>query len=363
MRSFNLLHLATILAGLIILTGLSSCKKDVEEIPTTTPTGYNVPAVYNFSNVNYTGQTARLNMLDEISAYMNTANQGAVLSAETLKNMYSNANNPFNDTALNTSGKQLKDKTYFEDQAYFDELFENLALVSESAGSEASNGIAGIENGRLLDENGIEIAQVITKQLMGAVFYYQAVETYLSNLPFDDNITVEEGSGTAQEHHADEAFGYFGVPIDFPANLNDLRYWGKYCDEVNAAITSNTPAMNGFLKLRAAISNKDNATRDIEITNIKKQWERVAAASAIIELKSAKSAFNNVNLSQMRHVLSEALGFIKAMRYNADKQITNAQINDALDALGTNFYTITLSDIDNCINTINDAYSFDLNEF
>lgn len=347
--------LLTLVLGSLLLVG---CKKDNPE-----PTGgYSVPTTYNFSNVSYSGQTTRLTMLDSIASYMKLGNSGIVLSATQLKNMYSNTGNPFGTDALDLSGKQLKNKTFSLDQQYFDDLFDSLAVASQSAGGTGSNGVAGIVGGRLFDRNGVEIAQVIKKQLMGAVFYYQAMETYLANLQSDDNITVVPGEGTLQEHHADEAFGYLGVPINFPTNTTDVRYWGEYCAEVDHAINSNSPLMSAFLKMRAAISNKNYTTRDQQITIIRQQWERVVAASAILELLEAKAAFGSDNV-QMRHVLSEAVGFINSLKYSSTKLISNTEITSALNSLGTNFYTITITQIDNAINTINAVYGFDLNAF
>lgn len=343
-------------------------KKDDGSCIFSTDPAYVVPTTYVFtdgsgaSTVNYSGQITRMTMLDSLSSYMSKGGTGTVLSATQLKNMYSNTGSPFGVAALDGSGKQLKDKTFIADQNYFDDLFDSLAVASQSAGGAASNGVAGVEGGRLFDKNGVELAQVIKKQLMGAIFYYQAMETYLANLPTDDNVTEVPGEGTAQAHHADEAFGYLGVPIDFPANTTNLHYWGGYCDEVNGAINSSTSLMNAFLKLRAAIVNKDNTTRDAQIQIVREQWERVVAASAILELTEAKEAFG-IDNPKMRHVLSEALGFINGLKYNGTKIISNAQIDAALTALGTNFHTITMVQINQTIDEINVAYGFDLNAF
>ncbi len=337
-----------------------SCKKNKTE--DVVNNSYTVPTTYNFSNVDYSGQTIRLTMLDSISSYMKKADKGELLDGNVLKAMYSNTGNPFGVALLDESGKQLKNKTFSLDQSYFDDLFDSLAVLSQYGNQVASNGVVGVKNGRLFNENGVEIAQVIKKQLMGAVFYYQAVETYLSNLSSDDNTTVTNGEGTAMEHHADEAFGYFGVPVDFPSNLSGLKYWGGYSDEVNSVMNSNTVMMNAFLKLRAAISNKDYSTRDAQITILKENWEKIVAASAILELTEAKEAFGSDEV-KMLHVLSEAIGFINSLKYSSNKKISNSEITAAVDALGINLYDITLTKINNAIGIINAVYGFDLNAF
>ena len=65
--------------------------------------------------------------------------------------------------------------------------------------------------------NGYDYAQLISKFIMGAVFYNQVVDGYL-----DENLSAEkkpndqpysEGAAyTGKEHSWDEAFGYFGTP-------------------------------------------------------------------------------------------------------------------------------------------------------
>jgi hypothetical protein len=356
-----------LLLGAIMITAASCKKEETPEPVPIPPSGYAVPTTYNFSNVSYSGQTARILMLDSLSSYMKKANNGALLDAIVMKNMYSNTGNPFNNATLDNSGKQLKNKTYSADQTYFDSLFDSVAVTSQSATNVGSNGVAGVVTSNdgtkkyLFNRNGIQYDQLIKKHLMGAVFYYQAVETYLANIPTNDNATVVTGEGTVMEHSCDEAFGYLGVPIDFPTNISGLKYWGSYTNQVNAAISSNSPLMNAFLKLRAAISNKDYTTRDVQIIVVREQWERVVAAAAILELTDAKDSFADDAIRNTK--LSEALGFIYSLKYNSNKKISQTQIDAAVTALGSNFYNISIANIDSVINTINSVYNFDLTKF
>ncbi len=356
-----------ILFSLLLGTAVS-CKKEKDEEPTPVPTGYSVPTTYSFTNVSYSCQSGRIIMLDSISNYMKRGNSGAVLDATVMKNMYANTGNPFGNAALDASGKQLKDKTYIPDQAYFDNLFDSLAALSLSGTNTGSNGVAGIVTSSadpskkyLLNRNGLAYDQLIKKHLMGAVFYYQAVEIYLANLATNDNNTVIAGEGSVMEHSADEAFGYLGVPIDFPATTTSVKYWGSYIEEVNAAVNSSAPLMSAFLKLKAAISNKDYTTRDAQIIVVREQWERVVAASAVLELTDARDNFANDAVRNVK--LSEAIGFISSLKYNSNKKITQTQIDAALNALGSNLYTISVANIDSAISTINSVYSFNLGLF
>lgn len=343
-----------------------SCKKDEAPQPSSGgggTGGYTVLTTYAYSKVNYSGQTFRIMMLDEIGNYIKTGNTiGVTLDAQIMKDMYANVNNRFTDTTLNNSGKALRNKTYASDQTLFDAYFDSVAINSQSV-TAGSNGVAGVVTSTtdgtkkyLQNERGFEFAQIIKKGLQGAVFYYQAINTYLDNLAFDDNTTVN-ADGTAMEHHFDEAFGYFGVPIDFPTNLTGLKYWGAYCDEVNPALGTNTKMMNAFLKARAAISNKDYTTRDAQVTIIKSEWEKIVAASAILELNEAKAFITDDALRN--HYLSEAIGFIMSLKYNTNRKISDTQIQQALDYIGTNLYNVSTTNIDNARNLISSIYGLD----
>lgn len=66
--------------------------------------------------------------------------------------------------------------------------------------------------------NGYSYAQLISKFIMGAAFYNQAVDNYLDeNLSADKKPNDEPYSKgaayTGKEHSWDEAFGYFGTPV------------------------------------------------------------------------------------------------------------------------------------------------------
>lgn len=351
---------STLLLGAAILT-LSACEK---ETPEPKPNGYDVPATYNFTNVSYTGQKQRLAMLDELSTYMKTGNTiGTVLDAQKMKDMYANSGNPFSDSALNASGKQLRNKTYAPDQALFDAYFDSLALASQSS-VPGSNGVAGVvtstgDPGKkyLFDKNGIEYNQLITKSLMGAVFYYQATSYYLENIASADNNTVTDGQGTNMEHHWDEAFGYFGVPVDFPSNVTGIKYWGSYSNQRDAVIGSNAAMMNAFLKGRAAISNKDYTVRDHVKAAIRTEWEEICAASAIHYINAAKTHLTDDALRN--HELSECLGFVHSLKYNVARKITDAQLGQVLNYIGTNLYNVTPANLDSAKNLLSSVYGLD----
>lgn len=348
------------LAAIAASVMFTSCSEDGDD-----QLSYNVPTTYNFQNVNYSGQSTRIAMLDALGNYIKTGNTGAALDAQVMKNMYANANAPFADAALNTSGKQLKDKTIAPAREAYEAYFDAIALASQSNGVAASSGQAGIlttadNKTYLVDANGVELGQVIQKGLMGAVFYYQAVDGYLTPAKIGagvDNTTVTPGEGTAMEHHWDEAFGYFGAPTDFPTNLNNLKYWANYSNQVNPAINSNKILMDAFIKGRAAISAKDMAGKEAAIATIRAEWERLVAASAIHELNAAKN--NIADQAKKSHYLSETIGFVMSLKYKTDRKLTDAQYNQVMASIGTNLYNTTGANIATAIDILSAAYGMD----
>lgn len=304
--------------------------------------GYTVPSTYNFENVSYTGQEERLAKMGEITTYLKTAHVSgaAALDAAKLKDMYAeNTGSHFSTTELNSSTKQLKNKTISTEQANFEAYLDAAATTSAATGMTASNGQAGIGSNNagsssyLFNENGIEWTQIIEKGLMGACFYYQGVAVYLGTGKMSaDNNAVTAGKGTAMEHHWDEAFGYFGVPKDFPTNTSGLLFWGKYCNKHEAVYPLNQVVMDAFLKGRAAISAKDLTTRDEQIAILQEQWELVVAATSIYYLNNAKENLGTDQFAAF-HQLSEGFAFIMSLKYGATSKITSAQVDDILTNL------------------------------
>jgi hypothetical protein len=341
--------------SLFAIVLLSSCKKDNNK--------YEIPTSYNFENVNYSGQINRLAMLTELANYAKTANalNAVQLDAVKMKNMFNNLNNPFADSTLNSSGKKLADKTVSSEALIFEQLMDSLAVVSAySSNGSPSQGNPGVMTNSsgtkayLVNANGVELAQLIEKGLMGSCFYYQATAVYLGEGKMNvDNITVTPELGTAMEHHWDEAFGYLGVPTDFPANKNGLLFWGKYLNDRESKIGQNATLMNAFLAGRAAISNDNLGERDVKITSIRRSWEQVCVATAISYLNIAIGAYG-VDDAEKHHAITEAYAFIYCLKWGGDATIPTTSADVILTTLGgstnllqLNFYNTSLSQLQN----------------
>ncbi len=296
---------------------------------------YEIPTTYSFENVDYSGQTARLDMLGELKSYLSSANTpGVILDTDRLKAMYENNATEAQWTGSYDESKQLRSKTFESEVPSFLALLSEIAAASASAvaGSEGQAGVVESLDGTkqyLLNANGIENTQLIEKGLMGACFYYQATQVYLGEGRMNvDNETVTLGKGTEMEHHWDEAFGYWGVPTDFPSNTADLRFWGHYTNSRNALLEINQPFMDAFLAGRAAISNDDQTNRDQAIADVRTHWEQAVAGTAIHYLNSGIEKFDDMALRA--HSLSEAIAFIYSLQFNPESTVSLSQVYELL---------------------------------
>ncbi|MEN7550634.1 DUF4856 domain-containing protein [Rapidithrix thailandica] len=356
MKKYRLSFLIRLLSvGLVVLTGCKDSDPEPEK-QLEVPTSY----VFNregTTTVSYTGQIDRLDMLTELKAYINKGDKGEVVQEQTLLDMFANENNPFSTEELNSSTKQIKNKVSGADldENYFENLFKGAAEAS-AAGKEAAEGVAGlIERATpgkniLVDANGHEYTQFVEKGLMGSLIFHQIFNTYLTDDRTGDdveNVTlVEDKNYTLMEHHWDEAFGYFGVPVDFPTTTTG-RFWGKYCNEMDAAIGSNKALMDAFLTGRAAIVANDFDVKNVQKLEIYKNLELVAAATAIHYLNETKSAINAGEQGEAFHTLSEGFMFIRALKYSPKKRISIETVNAILnEKIGVNFWQVTPAKLD-----------------
>ena len=259
----------------------------------------------------------------------------------------------------------MKDKTFAADQAMFEAWMDDFALASQDFGSTAANGQAGlITNGTntyLVDANGIEHKQFIEKGLMGAVFFYQALNVYFGPGKMDvDNTTAEDPLNgkyyTAMEHHWDEAFGYFGVDIDFPTNIPN-RFWGKYCNKQDGTLNCNSDMMTQFLTGRAAITGNALADRDAAISAIRTEWEEISAYQAMNYIDDCLGYFGN-DQAKFLHALAEAYAFAWNLRYapTETRRMTTSEHDALMLLFPTNFWNTTTTDLNNIKNTIDAKY-------
>lgn len=318
---------------LFLLSFCWSCKKDSHS--TTGTPDYTIPTTYTFANFNDNTQLEVLAMADQVMAEINLANStpNTAVSAQTLTAMFNNTGGHFNDSALplNTSGLMLA--SYFPAAAKSDVLnyFDSVGLYSQST-TAASQGTAGVSPSSvtstklyLLSPNGVFYSQVTKKAIMG-MCAYQIADVYMAD---SINSTTDT---TMLEHYWDAAFGFFGVPVNFPTNTTGLRYFGSYSNQVDAGLHSNSSIMNAFLKGRAAIVNNDLTTMKAQAAILINTFDSLDAAAIVQEMHETNTNIEAGDAVAAYGTLSESLGFVRNLAYNTSptRVITNAQIAQLL---------------------------------
>jgi hypothetical protein len=378
----------TILKYLFILAFplfIISCDSDDEEIAIE----ITVPANYEFlrdgvSTVSFSGQTTRLNQVDEIYGALNSDS----FTEAQIDGMFADGDG-FADTSLNGTGKKVRSKTSAgcaagnsATQVQFDAQIADFANnVVPAWSNDASAGIAGklTDASRSIHVNakGHEIDQTFVKGLIGGMTLDQIVNNYLqacqleSGSRKDDNTNGVLSSGknyTDMEHKWDEAFGYlYGQEED--AKRADLgsapngkgTTLNKYFKKVN---DSNQPGIaeivfNAFKKGRAAIVAGDYQVRDAQANIIQIHLSKVIGYKAVDYLNGYMSKMAAGNTADAFHALSEGYGFIMSLQFTNNGSnvpyFTKAEA-DAMLAKIDDFWTVQDSDLTSMVNDIKSKF-------
>ena len=353
------------------------------EVPITV--NVEVPYSYEFarsgvSTVSFSGQTARLNMADELYAALNT---NTFTKAQMLE-MF-NDGTGFSDASLNSSGKKMGNKTAASPLAsstvkpQFDAMITDFAdNVIPNWATDASNGQAGVltDATRTIHVNakGHEIDQTFIKGIIGAMTVDQIVNNYITPYQLDsgtrvadnDNGVLSSGKDyTDMEHKWDEGFGYlYGQEAD--ASRLDLgtsptgngTTLNKYFKKINASnqVGIGVTVFDAFRRGRAYIVAKLYDDRDEQATIIKKELSKVIAYKAVDYLNGYMTKIAAGNTADAFHALSEGYGFIMSLQFtndgNDNPYFTNSEVNAFL-ALMDNFWTVENSNLE----TIRDEIS------
>ena len=353
------------------------------------PIEITVPDNYEFlrdgmSTVSFSGQTTRLNQVDEIYLALNSN----TYNETQLDEMFADGAG-FTDSALNGTGKNVRGKTSAgcaagssATQAQFDAQIADFANnVVPAWSNDASAGIAGklTDATRSIHVNakGHEIDQTFVKGLIGGMTLDQIVNNYLQSCQLDsgtrkdDNTNGVLSSGknyTDMEHKWDEAFGYlYGQEED--AKRADLgsapngkgTTLNKYFKKIN---DSNQPGIaeivfNAFKKGRAAIVAGDYQVRDAQANIIQIHLSKVIGYKAVDYLNGYMSKMAAGNTADAFHALSEGYGFIMSLQFTNNGSnapyFTKAEA-DAMLAKIDDFWTVQDSDLTSMVNDIKSKF-------
>ena len=285
--------------------------------------------------VGYTGILGKSNVRqlsqDTINYLWNNTN--SAFTTETASNI------PYTFDALNTLSYKLSDKT--ADAAAFKAYADSMVVVSQYYNTPASRGVAGKIGSRIFNYTGLEFNQAVAKGLMGALSLYNIISIWMVH-----RMTIHVGLDQApMQHNWDLAFGYLGIPktryLNYgtaPVKADRPLGIGGYFAERGKYIEAGGKVFEAFRKGRAAIGAKDNAVRDEAIATIKEYVEKTLAAAAYNYVTAPQT---QAELSAKFHGLSEAYGFVEALKYRStNSPLTAANYQKLKNIMATDFYEL-----------------------
>jgi hypothetical protein len=345
------MNLKPAIVAVLAACTIAACKKKKEELPIPYDTLTGTTSYFNtfkgsdsVTTVSFTDETVRSNMLKDMEDYMQT--YGLIpVDGERLRRMYTNTGSPFFDTSLNkhpslslssvTAGS-LAGADAVRERNRFNGWIDSVTRASQYGLEAATPGKPGTVGGTyLVNGDGIEYLQLFKDGLIGAIMLDQLCNVQLGAVPGADNTNAVAGANyTAMEHAWDAAYGNLTANPWFPfknsAGSFQEVYLGYYVRQAKGEFGDPTALYLAFLKGRAAIVNKDNGTRDEQIAYLRKTIEKAVATVAISYLNKATIASSN---SSYCHTLSEALGFIYALRYAHGAKIGAAKSDELMATL------------------------------
>ena len=317
-------------------SALFSCEDDAPIV-----SSISVPDTYSFldasgeSTVSFSGQTTRLQQVDEILTDLLTFG----VTSEDLSEKFTEGEG-FTDTTLNGTGKTVYSKIAASDDYYKENATESITIkteinsfiedqISEILGAydaledvpEASEGVIGQLDDRLLNSQGLEYNQMFAKSLVGALVLDQVVNNYLSRCldatyqeQNSNGELVESKNYTTLEHYWDEAYGYIYGNADNDSLL--YKYIVKVAaDEDFAGI--DTQILDAFKLGRAAIVAQNYNVLENQVTTLRTLLSKVVGVRAIYYLQQGKAnlAYISANDASAFHDLSEGYGFIYSLQF------------------------------------------------
>ena len=369
-----------------------SCGNDVDNpvvMPIEVPTTYEWVDKNGNNTVSFGGQTVRLKQAAEISSLMGS--QDADFT--TLDEMF-NLGKGFSDPSLNfsNSGKKVADKTgsYSTNSTQILALFNSWiteftteVVPAMITGTEATPGVAGVlpDGGsiRELNAKGMELDQLFTKGLIGALCGDQIINGYLSEIKIGediDNVRDENGGYTTMEHHWDEAYGYlYGLQpdqgvYDLDNTNGDVLLYKYYVKSTFSDIQE--PTYDAFKMGREAITmDASNGGTTLysdvkmnEADKIKNHISHIIGQKAFDYIKGAAQHLEagGERDGDFFHGLSEGVGFVVSLQFTYNEGIpyfSHSQVNSMLDTLssGNGLWDVTIEELNQMATDIQNTFN------
>ncbi len=329
------------------------------------------------STVDRTEGRERLRMFKGLFAYIGTATKdGDVIDSATISNLFANENTAFTGAYADLNGNTFSIKsataaslTNKQDvDNFLEHAFGRMAYISQFSGDVASKGVPGKLGTYLVDENGVEWAQIIQKSLIGGYHLdYIANVMLVAGLNADNSKLVAGKNYTALEHNWDVAYGFLSINDIYglngtadgvtPATNGGESYLGAYTWEYNRKNFGKVHS--AFLKGRAAIHNNDMAEVQNQAKIIRNILEfAVGAAANGYMVKASNPA--TVEASRA-HAFGEGYGFVYATRFckltGCTDAFSNGLMNDLFTSSVTNFYDIIASQFTGVSNKLKNKFN------
>lgn len=377
-----------LLLALAVVTVLSACKKSEDEPAPADPYSDNSTS-YETAFKNAAGESTvdrkdgrlRFLMLKSLDSTAKLPNANSVAITSTLlSNMFNNTGSPFGNSGLNTATVSLKDATAkstnnpAEVRATIEDYFVNIADASATAVDNMTNDAVNKDTARvgvagrlyvpgattkyLVDEKGLEYAQVISKSLIGALQLDYICNVLLSDnsLTNADNTTLINSKYTALQHRWDEAYGLLTTKDRYAqdattASSGGESFLGSYVWEYNK--TAYPLIHVAFLKGRKAAVDGDRDAAKVQAQYIRRELEKSIAMAAIGYMVKYRNGTNN---AQRAHAIGEGLGFIYSTRFckfhGADAAFSDNVMDDLIFDSANGFWSLSPSKADAAISSL-----------
>lgn len=365
----------SLLAKAVLLSLIfSSCSKESDDdVFTTQPTTEG----YDFIEAEtYDYGKQRFDMLDEITAYMETGNtSGVMVSKNQLRSMYQNLGSNVGGYEWtsevfesNQPDIRLINETELDNVDYITDWMDNLESVSSStiSGGDGVPGVVSSNDGTesfLFDASGFEPAKMVEYGLMGSVFYYKGMY-FLDdeNIDVDNSLGADGTNYTEMQRAWDNSFLFFGAPLNLSRSNVDLLALQSYPKLMRIANDGELSTVDNIMKLgfyrgRDAINNNNYTGRDYAINTIRKEWEQIIVTAALHHLNGAKEDYEDDALRN--HQLTIAYALIRSLEFNKEKMIESTQIGDFLAKLGPNFYQTSIANLEEVSEDLAGVYNLD----
>lgn len=309
-----------VLSGLLLTTLLfvSSCSSDSPVNP-----DQQIPTVYDTTTYN-TAIQMYAQTLTNFGTFVNEIKKGRVVGTEvqagTLTSLFNQGS-----ISLNTMTS-----SYYKEviQNSIQELAKSSGGTYDPVKTVQENGQGGVYGAYLFDEYGLEHEQLLEKGFFMSGMYNEV----FTNVLADNSVMA-----------IDRAINLFGAHYRFPNSGTATKHEFPDRFSANYAARRDDNSGNGlyfackknFIEIRHWTVNQNAEKRTAAINNLKKNWEKVIAATAInygydVVSKLSKTSPTIADISGALHSLSELIGFIKGMKGLSGLIITDAQINEIL---------------------------------